>query len=77
MDLDERDPHREQRVADRQAGMGVGPAVQDQSLGAAGELLDGVDQRALVVGLREGDPDFEAGRFFRSIRSTSASVRCP
>jgi hypothetical protein len=63
MDFDEGHPDREQRVTDRQARVSVGPAVQDESLGAAGELLNGVHQRALVVGLGEGNPDFEASRF--------------
>ena len=64
MNFDERDPHGEQRIPDREAGVGVRPAIQDQSLGAAGKLLDGVDERALVIGLGEGNPDFEARRFF-------------
>ena len=63
MDFNEGHPDRKQRVTNRQARVSVGPAVQNESLGAAGELLNGVHQRALVVGLGEGDPDFEASRF--------------
>jgi len=74
MDFHEGHPDREQGITDRQARVGVGAAVQDESLGAAGELLNGVDQRALMIGLGEGDPDLET-RCFLSNQSLDIRQR--
>jgi hypothetical protein len=63
VDLDERHPHRQQRIAHAETRVRVGAAVENEPLGATGELLNGVDQRALVVGLGKGNPDVEAGCF--------------
>src|SRR5687767_101618 len=54
--------HREQRVTDGQAGMGVGRRVEDQSVCGGRERLDLVDQGAFVVGLEKAERGAQPGR---------------
>ena len=64
VDLHRGDAHRLYRVQQRHAGVGVGRRVDDDAVHPVKiGLLDGVHQRALVVGLEEGDLRAQLVRF--------------
>src|SRR5690606_35993023 len=53
MHFDERDGDRSQSIAQRDAGMGIGPGINEDVIGAvAARAMDAIHQRAFVIALK-------------------------
>lgn len=63
VDLDERDLHRQQRIAQRHAGMRERRRVYQNEIGVAARLMNAIDQLMLGVGLQmaQGNINADAG----------------
>ena len=62
MDLDYRQFRDQQRIAQRDRGVGEAGGVDDDAVGVVARLVDPLDELALVVALAELDRDVELGR---------------
>ena len=64
VNLDERNRHREEGIAQRNARVGKRPRVEDDAVGPRAGVVQRVDQRPFVIGLHVAEFGTAAGREF-------------
>lgn len=77
VDLDERDLHRQQRIAQRHAGVRERRRIYQNEIGVAARLMDAIDQLMLGVGLQMAQGNINADAWFSNPLTISVSVVLP